>query len=115
MPQVVLTEQTGRVLTVRLDDPPRNFLGSRMVAELDALTRRLEHDRSIGAVILTSEVPGVFVTHADTREISRRAKAAGWAPTYRQARALAAVAGPIGRIPLLDALSNAHRLPALSP
>ena len=34
MPQVVLTEQTGRVLTVRFDDPPRNFLGSRMVDEL---------------------------------------------------------------------------------
>ena len=99
MPQVVFTEQTGRVLTVRLDDPPRNFLGSRMVAELDALTRRLEHDRSIGAVILTSAVPDVFVTHADTPEISRRAGAAGWAPTYRQARALAAVVGPIGRVP----------------
>jgi enoyl-CoA hydratase/carnithine racemase len=99
MPQVVLTEQTGRVLTVRLDDPPRNFLGSRMVAEFDDLTRRLERDRSVGAVILTSAVSDVFVTHADTREISRRAKAAGWAPTYRQARALAAVAGPIGRIP----------------
>ena len=99
MPQVVFTEQTGRVLTVRFDDPPRNFLGSRMVAELDCLTRRLERDRSVGAVILTSAVSDVFVTHADTREISRRAKAAGWAPTYRQARALAAVAGPIGRIP----------------
>lgn len=99
MPQVVLTEQTGRVLTVRLDDPPRNFLGSRMVDELDDLTRRLEHDRSVGAVILTSAVSDVFVTHADTGEISRRAKAAGWAPTYRQARALAAVAGPMGRIP----------------
>ena len=99
MPQVVFTEQSGRVLTVRLDDPPRNFLGSRMVAELDALTRRLEHDRSIGAVILTSAVPDVFVTHADTAEISRRAETAGWAPTYRQARTLAAVVGPMGRIP----------------
>jgi enoyl-CoA hydratase/carnithine racemase len=99
MPQVVFAEQSGRVLTVRLDDPPRNFLGSRMVAELDALTRRLEHDRSIGAVILTSAVPDVFVTHADTPEISRRAEAGGWAPTYRQARMLAAVVGPMGRIP----------------
>ena len=115
MPQVVFTEQTGRVLTVRLDDPPRNFLGSRMVAELDALTRRLEHDRSVGAVILTSAVPGVFVTHADTPEMSRRAEAAGWAPSYRQARALAAVVGPMGGSPLLGAPSNAHRLPALSP
>lgn len=99
MPQVVFMEQTGRVLTVRLDDPPRNFLGSRMVDELDDLTRRLEHDRSVGAVILTSAVSDVFVTHADTPEMSRRAEAAGWAPSYRQARALAAVAGPMGRIP----------------
>jgi enoyl-CoA hydratase/carnithine racemase len=87
------------VLTVRLDDPPRNFLGSRMIAELDALTRRLERDRSVGAVIVASAIPGVFVTHADTPEMSRRAEAAGWAPTYRQTRTFAAVVGPMGRIP----------------
>lgn len=110
MPQVVFTEQVGRVLTVRLDDPPRNFLGSRMVAELDALTRRLEHDRSVGAVIITSAVPGVFVTHADTPEMSRRAAAAGWAPGYRQARAITAVVGPMGRIPAARRMLERTRL-----
>ncbi len=96
----LLTEQTGRVLTVRIDDPPRNLLGSKMVAELEALVRRLERDPAVGAVILTSAVPGVFVTHADTFEISRHAEAARWAPSYRQARALAAVAGPLAGVPL---------------
>ncbi len=108
MPQVVFTEQVGRVLTVRLDDPPRNFLGSRMVAELDALTRRLEHDRSVGAVILTSAVPGVFVTHADTPEMSRRAAAAGWVPSYRQARVARSRRRPAGADPSCSARPRTH-------
>jgi enoyl-CoA hydratase/carnithine racemase len=94
------TEQTDRVLIVRIDDPPRNLLGSRMVGELEELTRRLERDRSVGAVILTSAVPGVFVTHADTFEIARRAEAAGWSPSHRQARALATIVGPLARLPI---------------
>ena len=32
--QTVHTEQHGRVLTVRLDNPPRNFMTAAMVAEL---------------------------------------------------------------------------------
>lgn len=95
------TEQIGRVLIVRIDDPPRNLLGSRMVGELEELIGRLERDRSVGAMILTSAVPGVFVTHADTFEIARHAKAAGWSPSHRQARALAAVIGPLARIPVV--------------
>lgn len=94
----IRTEQAGRVLTVRFDDPPRNLLGSPMVAELEALIGSLERDRSIGAVILTSAVPGVFVTHADTLEIARHAEAARWAPSYRQARAVGAIVGPLARV-----------------
>ena len=32
--QTVHAEQSGRVLTVRLDNPPRNFMNTRMVREL---------------------------------------------------------------------------------
>ena len=51
MAQTVHTEQTGRVLTARLDNPPRNFMTGGMVAELDELVRSLEGERSIGAQV----------------------------------------------------------------
>jgi len=67
--QTVQTEQRGRVLTVRLDNPPRNFMNGRMVGELGALVRRLESDRSVGAVVITGAPEDVFITHYDVREI----------------------------------------------
>src|SRR4051794_11495736 len=69
--QTVRAEQTGRVLTLRLDDPPRNFMTTRMVHELDALVRMLESDRSVGAVVLTGAPEDVFITHFDVEEILR--------------------------------------------
>jgi enoyl-CoA hydratase len=69
--QTVHAEQTGRVLTVRLDNPPRNFMTTRMVHELDRLVRALESDRSVGAVVLTGAVEDVFITHFDVEEILR--------------------------------------------
>jgi len=59
----------GRVLTVRLVNPPRNFMTSQMVRELDELTRGLEGDASVGAVVLTGGLDGVFITHFDVGEI----------------------------------------------
>ena len=50
-------ERTGRVLVVRVDNPPHNFMDRGMVAELDALTRRLRRDRSVGSVVITGRPP----------------------------------------------------------
>jgi enoyl-CoA hydratase/carnithine racemase len=61
--------QDGRVLTVRLVNPPRNFMNAQMVLELDELTRRLEDDRSVGAVVLTGGLEDIFITHYDVAEI----------------------------------------------
>jgi hypothetical protein len=48
--KTVITEQSGRVLTVRLHNPPHNFMTGEMVAELDELIRDLERDQSVGAM-----------------------------------------------------------------
>jgi enoyl-CoA hydratase len=71
----VRTERDGRVLTVTLDNPPRNFMNGRMVGELDALTKELEADDSIGAVVITGAPEEIFITHFDVAEIAAGAKA----------------------------------------
>src|SRR3712207_3392916 len=68
MPQIE-TARDGRVLTVRLTNPPRNFMTTQMVRELDELLRDLESDSEIRAVVLTGGVDGVFITHFDVEEI----------------------------------------------
>lgn len=62
-------EQHGRVLTVSLNNPPLNFLTAAMMAELEHLCIELEKNDDIGAVILTSALPDVFLTHFDVSEI----------------------------------------------
>ncbi|PTU30877.1 enoyl-CoA hydratase/isomerase family protein [Stenotrophobium rhamnosiphilum] len=71
--QHLQTAQQERVLTVALSNPPFNFLTSAMMAELDQLLREIENDTGIGAVILTSAVPDVFLTHFDVGEIKQMA------------------------------------------
>lgn len=63
------TKQAGRVLTVTIDNPPHSFIDRELVFALDALLDRLEHDHSVGAVVLTSAHPSAFVTHYDVAEI----------------------------------------------
>jgi enoyl-CoA hydratase len=91
-------ERQGRVMTVRLVNPPRNFMTGRMVLELEALVAALEDDGSIGAVVLTGGVDGVFITHFDVAEIVAASEAVGPAPPAVVGGALRA-AGAIGRIP----------------
>lgn len=63
------TERDGRVLIVRLENPPRNFMDRQMVAELTALMRSLARDRSVGSVVLTGKPDDLFVTHYDVAEM----------------------------------------------
>ena len=62
-------EQDGRVLTARYSSPPLNFATTVFIRELDLLTRTVDRDRSVGAVVLTGGVEGRFLTHADPREL----------------------------------------------
>jgi enoyl-CoA hydratase len=85
--QTVHTEQNGRVLTVRLDNPPRNFMTTAMVGELEALVGRLEGDASVGAVVITGAPPDRFITHFDVSEIAASAAAVSASVSARQAAA----------------------------
>src|SRR3954471_10347324 len=99
MPEKMLdVRREGRVMTVRMVNPPRNFMTGNMVLELEELVAGLEGDGSIGAVVLTGGIDGVFITHFDVSEIVAASEAVGPAPPAVAAGALRA-AGAIGRIP----------------
>jgi enoyl-CoA hydratase/carnithine racemase len=63
-------EQDGRVLTARFSNPPLNFMTTGFIRELEALTRRVDRDPTVGAVVLTGGVDGRFLTHLDARELA---------------------------------------------
>jgi enoyl-CoA hydratase/carnithine racemase len=69
MPSTLRIDRDGRVMTVRFDHPPQNFMTREMVAELIELADSLEGDASIGAVVLTGATEGLFITHYDVEEI----------------------------------------------
>jgi enoyl-CoA hydratase len=68
------TERDGRVLVVRFENPPRNFMDRTMVAELTSLMRTVGRDRSLGAVVLTGKPDDLFVTHYDVAEMLANAE-----------------------------------------
>jgi enoyl-CoA hydratase/carnithine racemase len=98
-PQTVHADQTGRVLTVRLDNPPRNFMNMRMVGELEQLVHDLEGDRSIGSVVITGAVDGVFITHFDVNEIRRSSERVAATVSPAQAGGSLRAVGAVQRIP----------------
>ena len=92
-------ERSGRVLVARLDNPPRNFMNTRMVHELEALCRDLEGDRSVGAVVLTGAPPDIFITHFDVEEIRRGTERVGATVSPTQAGGGLHAVGAARRIP----------------
>jgi enoyl-CoA hydratase len=97
--QTVHIERSGRVLVARLDHPPRNFMTTAMVHELEALCRDLESDRSVGAIVLTGAPPGVFITHFDVEEIRRGTQRVGATVSATQAGGGLRAVGAAQRIP----------------
>jgi len=101
------------VAVVELDNPPRNYMTWQMVDGLDEVTRTLEADPSVRAVVLTGAVPGRFVTHFDVREELSLWRSAGPLPDVSPGLArLGAVAGRLWR-GLSDSAPPAAR--ALTP
>jgi enoyl-CoA hydratase len=93
------TERRGRVLVVRVDHPPHNFMTGEMVRELHALVRSLDGDRSVGAVVITGKPDDLYITHYDVGEILASVERAGIAaPPWLTALVLR-IAGVIRRIP----------------
>jgi enoyl-CoA hydratase len=103
MPQTFRTKRDGRVLTVLFDAPPHNFMGRRMVKELDELTRSLRRDRSIRSVVLTGAQPRLFITHYEIGEILAGAEGVGPPPPRSVAAAFVRIAAGLKWIPGLRA------------
>ncbi|HXF00115.1 MAG TPA: enoyl-CoA hydratase-related protein [Solirubrobacterales bacterium] len=61
--------QNGRVLTARFSNPPLNFMTTVFIRDLDLLTRSVDQDPTVGAVVLTGGVEGRFLTHLDPSEL----------------------------------------------
>lgn len=70
-------EQRGRVLIARIDDPPFNYMTARMQRDLDVLSRAVDEDASVGAVVVTGGLDDRFITHFDIADILAAAERAG--------------------------------------
>jgi enoyl-CoA hydratase len=97
--KTVLVERRGRVLIVKLENPPRNFMTTAMVRELDELTRDLENDSSVGSVVITGALEGIFITHFDVAEISQGSSRVGATLSSAQAGGSLRAIGAIERLP----------------
>ncbi len=110
MPRTFETEREGRVLTVRFDNPPLNFMDRVMVAELDELLGSLEGERSVGSVVLTGKPEGIFITHYDIEEILAGSEGVGRAMSAGVAGASLQTISGVARLP--GARSALQRTPA---
>lgn len=88
MAKQVTTEQQGRVLIARLDNPPHSLMTTQMVAELDVLVDRADSDDGIGVVVITGAHPERFLAHFDVAELLKGGQSA---PALSEAQAAAAL------------------------
>jgi enoyl-CoA hydratase len=93
------TQRAERVLTVRFDNPPHNFMDRVMIAELDDLLEDIDGDHSIGAVVLTGKPDGLFITHYDVEEILAGSEGVGRSISAGVAGASLQTVGRLSRIP----------------
>lgn len=65
----------GPVAIVTITNPPMGYMDSATVPELDAITRELEADDAIRAVVITGGLPGVFIRHYSVVELGALSRA----------------------------------------
>lgn len=99
----LLTEQHGRVLTVRFNNPPRNFFDEQMSIELDDLTRCLHRDPTVGAVVFTGR-DTTYMTHFDVGDLLRASRSMPIPVGYATARIAAVSARHAVRVRAIDRL-----------
>src|SRR5215218_864912 len=107
------TERRGRVLVVRVDHPPHNFMNAEMVRELRGLVRSLRGDRSLGAVVITGKPDDLYITHYDVAEILASVQRAGIAAPPWLTGIVLAVVGVLRRIPGVRTLAERTPLGAV--
>lgn len=96
------TERDGRVLVVRFQHPPRNFMDRLMVAELTELVRAVARDRTLGAVVLTGKPDDLFVTHYDVGELLANAEQSAFELSPVTAKASYRALAGLARVPGVD-------------
>jgi enoyl-CoA hydratase/carnithine racemase len=67
--KTIKLEQHDRVLTATYTSPPVNMADATFLRELDRVTKAVDRDPSVGAVVLTGGIRGRFLTHADPGDI----------------------------------------------
>jgi enoyl-CoA hydratase/carnithine racemase len=107
------TERRGRVLVVRIDHPPHNFMTGEMVRQLSDLIGSLERDRSVRAVVITGKPDDLFITHYDVGEILASVERAGIAAPPWLTAIVLRIAGAIRHIPGLRAAAERTPLAAV--
>ena len=107
------TERRGRVLVVRVDHPPHNFMTAEMVREMDSLFRSVESDSSIGAVVITGKPEDLYITHYDVGEILASVRRAGIAAPPWLTSVVLQIAGVVRKIPVLRGLAERTPLAAV--
>jgi enoyl-CoA hydratase len=107
------TERRGRVLVVRVDNPPHNFMTAEMVRQLQEVVRSLRGDRSIGAVVITGKPEGLYITHYDVGEILASVKRAGIAAPPWLTAIILRIAGAVRKVPGLRDLGERTLLAAV--
>src|SRR5512133_3875752 len=106
-------ERDGRVLVVRVDHPPHNFMTAEMVRELQRLLRSLRGDRSVGAVVITGKPDDLYITHYDVGEILASVRRAGIAAPPWLTAIVLRIAGAVRRVPGLRSLAQRTPLAAV--
>src|SRR5436190_3507334 len=113
MPRFLETERQGRVLVVRIDNPPHNFMTAEMVHELSDLLGSLSGDRSVGAVVITGKPEHLYITHYDVGEILASVERAGIAAPPWLIAIVLRIAGVVRRVPVLRDLAERTPLAAV--
>lgn len=68
----VRVDRTGPVALVEVANPPLNLITGAVIDELTNVFTTLERDRECRAVVLTSSVEGLFLTHLDVADVLAR-------------------------------------------
>ena len=107
------TERRGRVLVVRVDHPPHNFMTAEMVREMRALFRSAGRNDQIGAVVITGKPDDLYVTHYDVGEILASVRRAGIAAPPWLTSVILRVVGSLRHVPILRDLAERTPLAAV--
>ena len=95
----LMEEREGRVLVVKLDNAPSHLIDRGVIAGLTEIVRRMEGDRTLGALVLTGAEPGRFLTHYDIDEILEGAEGVTVPLAPRPAAAAGRAVGAAARVP----------------